>query len=365
MMRNQIIHADCRHGLREFPDNSIDCCITSPPYWGKRDYGHADQIGKEPNPWDYLATMVQLFTEVYRVLAPHGTLWLNLGDTYASKGAKRLPVNTFNKSTIQPGQKRFNNLNTMATLAEGLKAKDMVGIPWLVALSLRAAGWYLRDDIIWAKPNPMRESVKDRTTKAHEYLFLLTKNPVYYFDHEAIKVPTKDSTKGRVLQNLTDQRLKQKSNGPMKAIDTGGMAHKTSVWEVSTKSFKEAHFAVYPPDLITDCVKAGTSEHGYCDQCGKPYIRQIEKVSPIMDREIKLTSKFSDKSTAGRLKQVRDAARKAGGEYSNQVRTTGWKVACKCGGGGTARPYTRSLHGRWHDGARGGSIGPGLYWLRA
>jgi DNA modification methylase len=268
---------DCRQLMREMPDESVQCCVTSPPYFGLRDYGHPGQIGQEETPEAFVAAMVEVFREVRRVLKADGTCWLNLGDTY---------VNHSQPGGGDPtiGQRNVGASKYRPTPVEGLKPKDLIGIPWRVAFALQADGWYLRQDIIWAKPNPMPESVTDRCTKSHEYIFLLSKSKNYYYDHEAIKEPAecgrlrgsgpmvKPGT-GRNDSAMTgDHRVRPSKkkgdfNGKTEAMaDTGQNAfravtdtrNKRSVWNVQTFSYPEAHFATYPPDLIKPCIMAGT-----------------------------------------------------------------------------------------------------------
>jgi len=267
--------------LKSMADESVDCCITSPPYWGLRDYGTATwiggdaecdhkvgrfeysvskmqagnkgsaghqardicpkcgairkdkQLGLEKTPEEYVSNMVQLFREVRRVLKNDGVLWLNLGDSYNGSGGAG---GDYNAGGIKEGQPKYNGRNIGS-----LKPKDLVGIPWRVAFALQADGWWLRQDIIWHKPNPMPESVRDRCTKSHEYIFLLTKSARYYFDSEAIKEPANyDGRKDTVMKGSAKYQIR----------------NKRSVWTVTTKPYKEAHFATYPPDLILPCVKA-------------------------------------------------------------------------------------------------------------
>jgi len=263
-----MLQGDVRDQLRRIPTASVQTCVTSPPYFGLRDYGMAEQIGLEPTPEAFITELVGVFREVRRVLKDDGTLWLNLGDSYC---ASDLP---------------------------GLKPKDLIGIPWRVAFALQADGWYLRQDIVWAKPNPMPESVRDRCTKAHEYVFLLSKSPVYYFDHAAIKEPytTADPSSLSYRKNgKSDSRKKHSIHCPACAgsgdeagaqPDTcqvcggtgraniggakpaakndgfwkpeGAGRNKRSVWTVATKPYKAAHFATFPPDLIEPCILAGS-----------------------------------------------------------------------------------------------------------
>jgi DNA modification methylase len=231
MSNATIIVGDVRTALSSIPDGSVQTCITSPPYWGLRDYGNDGQLGLESTPDEYVASMVAVFAEVWRVLADDGTLWLNLGDSYSGSG--KGPAGNIGAKHDERNMEHVHS----AIIPEGLKAKDLVGIPWRVAFALQADGWYLRQDIIWQKPNPMPESVKDRCTKAHEYVFLLTKSARYYFDNKAIKEPSAKSGNTYV---------------------DSGTRNRRSVWTINTKPFKGAHFAVMPEALVEPCVLAGS-----------------------------------------------------------------------------------------------------------
>lgn len=263
-MRNVDIHiGDCIASMRGMPDQSVHTCVTSPPYFGLRDYGMPGQIGLEPSPAEFVAAMVEVFREVKRVLRDDGTLWLNLGDSYAANRSYQVP-STKGGPKHGPGQAAGGKASV---IPEGLKQKDLIGIPWRVAFALQDDGWYLRQDIIWHKPNPMPESVTDRCTKAHEYLFLLSKSPRYYFDGEAIKEPVAESSAARLAQpTLATQagsaRVPGKTNGNMKAVGNGETRNRRSVWTVTTKPFKGAHFATFPPDLIEPCILAGSPVGG-------------------------------------------------------------------------------------------------------
>lgn len=365
-MSVEIIQGDCLTELAKLDDKSIHCCVTSPPYWGLRDYGTArweggvdgcdhieekclssdkntlgggrgdktrqtismqfknkcrkcgawridDQLGLEPTPEEYAANMVSVFREVRRVLRDNGTLWLNLGDSYASQPSGNKDPSGFQQKSkaAQSGALAQFNVNrakdrsnkkwshSRAFAVSGIKAKDLVGIPWMVAFALRADGWYLRSDIIWNKPNPMPESVTDRPTKSHEYIFLMSKSQTYYYDADSIAERLCDSSMERLSQpNITTQdgssRVPDKTNGNMKAVakkkfdrsmagggtnidgHTGdckpdgspfeymltGKRNKRSVWTVTTKPYKEAHFATFPPDLIRPCILAGCPQGG-------------------------------------------------------------------------------------------------------
>ena len=267
---------DVRESLRGMEPQSVNTCVTSPPYWGLRDYGEDGQLGLEPTPEQYVANMVEVFREVKRVLRDDGTLWLNLGDSYIANktgGLSSEPSKmtggraTQSAATHRPDKK-----------ADGLKPKDLVGIPWRVAFALQADGWYLRSDIIWHKPNPMPESVTDRPTKAHEYIFLLSKSQRYYYDHEAVKEEAVNE--GKIVQcgpnsradvdRVPRESLKQDlvanrrytgfnerwANKPVEG------RNKRTVWTVATQPFAEAHFATFPPELIRPCILAGSPKGG-------------------------------------------------------------------------------------------------------
>lgn len=258
---------DCRELLAAMPDQSVHCAVTSPPYFGLRDYGVDGQIGLEQTPDEFVAELVAVFREVRRVLRDDGTLWLNLGDSYA----------TDSKWGGSTGGKAAKALHGLADggrnkTSVGLADKNLIGIPWRVAFALQADGWYLRQDIIWHKPNPMPESVQDRCTKAHEYVFLLSKGPKYFFDAEAIREPVSQNPVTRTRNNRADKGLVgpqdlhgskfgQSGNG---GFERNGLEtrNRRSVWSVTTKPFKGAHFATFPPDLIEPCVLAGCLEGG-------------------------------------------------------------------------------------------------------
>lgn len=234
------------------PEQSVNTCITSPPFYGLRDYGESDQLGLEDTPEEYVENMVAVFREVRRVLRDDGTVWLNLGDSYSSGGRK-----TTTNQTLR-GDKDYGV--TRPKPSKNIKPKDLIGIPWRVAFGLQKDCWYLRQDIIWHKPAPMPESVKDRCTKAHEYIFLLSKSLKYYFDNEAIK---EDAAGNKVPQKGTDQPFSETKQGLIKAQQKKYQKrNKRSVWTVTTKPFKGAHFATFPPDLIEPCVLAGCPENG-------------------------------------------------------------------------------------------------------
>ena len=250
-MTTTIIQADARH--LPLADKSVNCCVTSPPYFGLRDYGNVAQIGLEPTPAAYVDEMVKVFREVRRVLRDDGTLWLNLGDSYFAQtrghegGSPKQKRNT--GSRFEP--RRFER--------DGLKPKDLIGIPWMVAFALRADGWYLRQEIIWAKPNPMPESVTDRCTKAHEYIFLLSKSAKYYYNAQAIQEDATSKAGGRSFGKQHGIAAARGARAQSRRYDRPiyTKRNRRSVWTVATKSYKGAHFATFPPKLIEPCILAG------------------------------------------------------------------------------------------------------------
>lgn len=305
---NHCYCADAVAGLRQLETGSVNCVVTSPPYYGLRDYGIVDQIGLEASPEEYISRMVGIFREVWYALRDDGTLWINMGDSYAANRTYEVRDTNVNGN---------RNAGIGSKVPNGMKPKDLMGIPWMLAFALRADGWYLRQDIIWAKPNPMPESVRDRCTKAHEYIFLLSKQERYYFDQEAIKEPAggwngsrfEDGKNSVVHPNVGKQRkpagwdtgkgshgsfhragrtqeveyspIKRSGNLSRKYGEErdrpgshlgasvpweGDTKNKRDVWTVSTQPFKEAHFATFPPELIKPCILAGCPEGGtVCD----------------------------------------------------------------------------------------------------
>ena len=265
---NEILVGDALAVLKGLPDESAQCCVTSPPYWGLRDYGVNGQIGLEKTPEEYVTRMVTLFGEVRRVLRVDGTLWLNLGDSYARSPEKGEKFRGKSKEYLSHNHDRM----TGPDVPNGLKSKDLIGIPWRVAFALQADGWYLRSDIIWSKPNPMPESVTDRPTKAHEYLFLMSKSERYYYDGDAIREPYKPESMGRYAYSLdgTAPTARQPDNGDVdrrkreaRTRDPNPKGrNRRTVWDIPTSPFPEAHFAVFPEKLIEPCILAGCPEGG-------------------------------------------------------------------------------------------------------
>lgn len=260
-MKNNIIFGDALDVLKQMPDGIVNTCVTSPPYYGLRDYGVEGQIGLEETPEEYVKKLVSTFREVKRVLRDDGTLWLNIGDSYAGsgKGGAFYPESTLGtKQATNKGTIGKPNLQ-QAVVPQHCKPKDLMGIPWMLAFALRNDGWYLRQDIIWHKTNPMPEPVKDRCTKSHEYIFLLSKSRKYYFDSDSIKEPAKYPNDNRGARK--DSRRGTECNSM--SGKTGKFRNKRDVWTISTKPCKEAHFAVFPPDLVEPCILAGCPQDGF------------------------------------------------------------------------------------------------------
>lgn len=293
---NKIYQGDCLEVLKTFENNSIDCCVTSPPYFALRDYGIDGQIGVETTPESYIMRLTEVFKEVYRVLKPEGTLWVNIGDSYNGSGGNHKEGHK-NDSGFQ------GNIGVKyggkGAKVDGLKPKDLIGIPWMLAFSLRNAGWYLRQDIIWQKVNPMPESVKDRCTKSHEYIFLMSKSQKYYFDYEAIQEEATgyDGRKDTMMKGSKKYDTQIMPNQSVQSMAKNGherwkfkskncqydgqrpnsmhlkrefgmtdevypVRNKRDVWSINVKPCKEAHFATYPEELVAPCILAGCPQGG-------------------------------------------------------------------------------------------------------
>ena len=324
-MDHRIIQGDCIEGLRTLPDASVHCCVTSPPYWGLRDYGHAGQIGLEETPEAYVARMVEVFREVRRVLRDDGTCWLNLGDSYANNGLRdSSKVGGFTGDRIRRSVKGTID-SRPREIPDGLKPKDLVGIPWRVAFALQADGWWLRQDIIWHKPNPMPESVRDRCTKAHEYVFLMTKSERYFYDADAV---SEVSVSGPHVRNRASNFKKagkevfgRHLRGAEKIV-CDGTRNRRSVWTVTTKPYSGAHFAVMPAALVEPCIKAGCPEQ-CCPACGAGYERVTDRQTIRRERPNQFTSY---RAINGQPDQTKAGV---------SVKTLGWQPACDCAAAGT------------------------------
>lgn len=317
----KIINMDVIDGLATLKDESIQCVVTSPPYWALRDYGVERQIGLEPTPDEYILKMVDVFREVRRVLRADGTAWVNMGDSYGQQRGSG-----FNSNIRIPEKNKALAIGRIP----GLKPKDLIGMPWRLAIALQADGWYLRSDIIWHKPNPMPESVADRPTKSHEYIFLLTKSAKYYYDAESIM---EDSSKtwnpkkgfgtlrpkaqGLDEKSLSMQRTQFAHNTHHDDIDKSGR-NKRTVWTIPTSPYPEAHFATFPPALPEICIKAGTSEKGCCPECGAPWDRVVERKAATPGQK------------PGYLQNctMRSDGERAGSFTDMESKTTGWQPTC-------------------------------------
>jgi len=371
-------HVECGDALavlRTLPAGCVQCCVCSPPYYSLRDYGVEGQIGLEDTPAEFVGRLVEVFREVRRVLRDDGTLWLNIGDSYCNAGSR-------NNGTGLDGKRRGGMSDTDGTWEDaagtyrdvrhalkesGIKHKDRMGIPHMLVFALRGDGWHWRDEIVWAKKTPMPESVTDRTTKAHEFVFLLTKRPSYFYDAEAIKTASREP--GRTVR-LGEKSLSRYSGGmtgnagpEVASVTNPTSSNKRSVWsvdderalfdwlaanapdalarfadesrnrkdvwKVSFHPYSGAHFATFPPALVETCVKAGTSEHGCCADCGSPYRR--------------VTSRQQLKRTRPRDYVKRTGEEGTGNSCANtvagvSVETLGWEKTCRCEGGGEPIP---------------------------
>jgi DNA modification methylase len=378
-----VLFGDCRDSMRRMINEGmrVQMCVTSPPYYGLRDYGHPGQLGLEATPDEYIANMVEVFRLVRDLLADNGTLWLNIGDSYANDG----------KWGGSSGGKHVTSLHGNTGIGRGkkntgLKPKDLIGIPWLLAFALRADGWYLRQDIVWSKPNPMPESVRDRCTKSHEYLFLLSKSERYFFDAEAIKEPVSgdpnaprnrwDTKNYEVPGQKPQKRVSRSGNKERKPGSArgcpdntgsnvcgsvpweGSMRNKRSVWTIPTSPYAGAHFAVFPPALAEPCVLAGTSARGHCPACSARWVRTVDRNRP--ESSGVSIGGYPDRRDGGI--RVRAQSGSGGGNLLATIRRTTdeWRPSCDCGhdpvpdivldpffGSGTTGEVAESLGRRW------------------
>jgi DNA modification methylase len=329
-----IYQGDCLDIMPKLEAGSVQCVVTSPPYYGLRDYGVNGQIGLEDTPEAFVAKLVAAFQEVRRVLRDDGTVWLNLGDSYNGSGKAGSNPEYQAKHTEFGKPSKEKSRFGMPTNIKELKPKDLIGIPWRVAFALQADGWWLRQDIIWHKPNPMPESVTDRCTKAHEYIFLLTKSAKYFYEAEAIREPQNGTAHSRG-KGITpkSQPMGQgiKANNSFHAATAlwhespDSKRNRRSVWTITTKPFKGAHFATFPPELPDICIKAGTSEKGCCPECGSPWVRLVEKTGATNERARKdVGDYFPDKG--GNPSGIRSLS---GATYTSQrIATNFWRPTC-------------------------------------
>jgi len=318
----KLYHGDALEQLRGLSDGCVDMVATSPPFYGLRDYGSDGQIGLEETPDQWVASLVAVFRECRRVLADHGTLWVEIGDSY-------------NASTRGAGGDGKQHTNAGSVLedrswriAEGCKPKDLLGQPWMLAFALRADGWYLRSEIIWARPNPMPESVTDRPTKSHSTVFLLSKSPRYFYDADAIRQPSKDPDDDlrRVRGDVNGYNRKHTQGGTSsfqtKDLDAvaariASGANARSVWTIPTQPTPFAHFATWPQKLVARMIQAGTSERGCCPECGKPWVRDVERTPMVIDRSERTHSMGHTRSSGTVLEHPTS-------------KTLGWSPSCGC-----------------------------------
>src|SRR5574343_372878 len=332
MSEIKILNMDVIAGLKSLPEKSVHCVVTSPPYWGLRDYGVEGQIGLEKTPEEYVSKMVQVFREVRRVLRDDGTAWVNMGDNYATGGYephdKGAALNGYDCPAGWAAASRGQGAMKIAGVG-GLKQKDLVGMPWRLAFALQADGWYLRSDIIWSKPNPMPESITDRPIKSHEYVFLLTKKARYFYDADAVREgysrdPLTLGNTNRTKIKGIDSMAKGSSDfmvkyGDDSEVNPAGRNRRT-VWEIATQPTPEAHFATFPEALVEPCIKAGTSERGCCSVCGAPWVRVIEKEIPEARGNKHRDNGYVSPSKIPRSKN----------DLNPIVRTVDWQSACTC-----------------------------------
>ena len=333
-----ILHGDVLDMLKTLDSESVHCCVTSPPYWGLRDYGVEGQLGLEKTPQEYIAKMVEVFREVRRVLRSDGTVFLNIGDSYWSDTLSRKdPVESMwgNRpaSDLNNGRDNIPNNNKRGGLGkrpDGLKPKDLCLIPFRLAIALQEDGWWVRSDIIWSKKNPMPESVRDRPTKAHEYVFLLAKAQRYYFDADAVREAAGEwssaqgfSADGQARRGEAVGHRNGKGDHPTQ-MQSGRNIR--TVWTIPTQPTPEAHFATFPEALIVPCIKAGTSEKGCCPECGSPWERIIERDRKNRTELDKDDPRYRPNTYSGAYENING---KGDAGYTT-VNTLGWQPTCKC-----------------------------------
>ena len=340
MERNKIILGNCLDELKKLPDNSIDCCVTSPPYYALRNYQVDGQIGLEPTLREYIDNMVEICEEIRRVLKPTGTFWLNIGDTYSNHKDDKTTKQTISKREgvheIEKGQSHSRNSKSLKE--QGFKNKELMGVPWRLAFALSDAGWYLRQDIIWAKAtsgqerngNCMPESVTDRMTKGHEYIFLLTKNDKYYFDNYAVKESLSINTYSREARQFISNKLAEVNknfNNRSKDYLDHGLGNMRSVWRINLQPGSSGqHIAGYPEKIPYYCIKAGSSEKGCCANCGKPYVRILNSEKIRRSDLPKNNSNYRPNNYNGKYLNINGK----GDAGFNKTIAIGWKKSCNC-----------------------------------
>jgi DNA modification methylase len=339
---NEILIGDVLERLGDIPAGSVQCVVTSPPYWGLRDYGVPGQLGLEPTPGEYVEKIVEVFREVRRVLRGDGTVWLNMGDSYAHNGpcGGGSPVdNATDARGPRPAKGRPTDADKQRTMGyrvpPGLKPKDLCGIPWRVAFALQADGWWLRSEIIWAKCNPMPESVTDRPTRAHEQVFLLTPSARYFYDQEAVREGDCGHGAGNSFvgrQGGSDSyHVVSGGGGTKEPWKPGGGRNRRTVWTIPTQPFPESHFAVFPEKLVEPCILAGTSARGCCPECGAPWERVKETRYEPHGESAKSGGDYAGERSSGNLSHGRFRPQEM--PYGRATRidiTLGWRPTCEC-----------------------------------
>jgi DNA modification methylase len=328
----RILHGDCREVLCGLPDESVQCIVTSPPYWSLRDYGVAGQIGLEAGIEEHVEVLVGVFREVRRVLRADGVLWLNLGDTYI--GAPHGGMGSTSSINGRPEirAQRTAGLRTHSKRGLGLKPKDMVGMPWRVALAMQADGWWLRGDVVWHKPNPQPEAVLDRPTRSHEFIFQLTKSERYFFDAEAIKEPVTGGAHSRGHgvnpKAVAGADTKDSVRDAAAVTELVEMRNARSVWTIPTHPFREAHSATFPPELAERCILAGTGGRGCCSLCGRALERIIESETASDGRP-----QLGERTRSPARLDAKNQQSNPPAGIRVASATVGWRHGCECEGG--------------------------------
>lgn len=339
MSSHTILEGDALTVLKTLPSQSVHTCVTSPPYYGVRDYHVDGQLGLEPSHREYIRRMVAVFSEVRRVLRDDGTCWINMGDVYYNyRPGLQDDARAQGFNRLKGGSPRDipSTSSKRNRRQDGFKEKDLMGIPWRLALALHAHGWHLRSDIIWSKPNPMPESVEDRPVKSHEYIFLLTKRQDYYYDYYAVLEPANGNahSRGNGLHRKLDEvseedyeMVRSKRSWAESTTAPSDERNRRTVWTVATEGHREAHFATYPTALIAPCILAGTSAKGACPQCGAQWIRVVEKTGGTTGES---WHDHEDRLGLGQRKPQEKTP------YKREHR--GWTAGCKCGSEEVAPP---------------------------
>jgi DNA modification methylase len=310
-----LINNDALSALKEIPDNTFHTVVTSPPYWQLRDYFVSEQLGQESTPEEYIKRLVEIMGEVKRVLRKDGTCWFNIGDGYNnSSGFERT-------SDWKREGRKGGSSDKKAFKHSSIKTKDLIGMPWRLAFAFQEAGWYLRCDVVWGKSNPMPDGAKDRPTRGHEYIFLLTKSSKYFYDYYAVlentdEHPDKEQGFGANVQEGTFRQDQERS------FQHYGKRNMRSVWKTSVASFKGKHYATFPLKLIDPCIKAGTSEYGCCVNCGTPWVRKFEKIEKEIEKE---GTKKHTESGSNLFPEI-----KVKKEYKLYLVERGWQKQCTC-----------------------------------